>query len=56
MKRHDLVVILPSSDVPFILRYEHNDQYRLVCETYVHSVMQGEATLKSPKIRPISIH
>lgn len=55
MKRHDLVVILLGSDVPFILRYVDNDQYRLVGEAYVHRVMQGELMLGSPKIKPISI-
>jgi hypothetical protein len=55
MKRHDLIVILLGSDVPFILRYVDNDQYRLVGEAYVHGVMQGEAILGSPKVKPISI-
>jgi hypothetical protein len=38
----DEVWILEGADVPFILRHEEGDRYRIVGEAYVHGIMYGE--------------
>ncbi|KAK3297105.1 uncharacterized protein B0H64DRAFT_319798 [Chaetomium fimeti] len=38
----DEIWILSGADVPFILRHEKGDRYRVVGEAYVHGIMYGE--------------
>ena len=39
----DVVSILPSSNVPFLLRQVEDNRYRLIGDAYVHGIMHGEA-------------
>jgi hypothetical protein len=39
----DIVCVLLGGNLPFILRRQGNDEYRLVGESYVHGLMDGEA-------------
>ena len=50
MRQGDLVCILYGGRVPFILRKEGN-HYRLVGESYVHGIMEGEAVTKDNEVR-----
>lgn len=47
----DEVWILHGAKVPFILRREEGDRYRIVGETYVHGIMYGEETGDAEEIR-----
>jgi hypothetical protein len=37
--------------VPFILRWDKENQYRIIGEAYVHGVMYGEETGETKEIR-----
>lgn len=39
----DIVCVLLGGNLPFILRRQENDEYRLVGESYVHGLMDGGA-------------
>ena len=55
MRQGDLVCILHGGRVPFILRKE-GSHYRLVGESYVHGIMEGEAMTKDAEVREFVIH
>jgi hypothetical protein len=39
----DIVCVLLGGNLPFALRRRENDEYRLVVESYVHGLMDGNA-------------
>jgi hypothetical protein len=41
----DIICIFLGAEVPYILRPDENDSnyYKLIGETYIHGIMQGEA-------------
>jgi hypothetical protein len=43
--------ILEGTRVPFILRWDKENQYRIIGEAYVHGVMYGEETGETKEIR-----
>lgn len=45
----DIVCVLLGGNLPFILRRQENDEYRLVGENYVHGLMDGEAMQEREK-------
>lgn len=45
----DEVWILNGARVPFILRREHDNRYRIVGEAYCHGIMYGEAITERPE-------
>jgi hypothetical protein len=52
----DMVCVLLGGNLPFILRRQENDEYRLVVESYVHGLMDGKGNARKgrkgfPKIR-----
>ena len=46
----DVVCIFHGAEVPFVLRPEANDRYRLLGEAYVHGIMDGEFMDTAPAI------
>jgi hypothetical protein len=58
MKEGDLVYVLAGGQVPFILRRTNTllpDQFSLVGESYLHGIMDGEATVLGIEIETIFI-
>ena len=55
IKPGDSVCILSGGLVPFILR-EGRDGYRLVGESYIHGLMEGQAVQKSTRFKEFRIH
>ncbi|RFU25792.1 hypothetical protein B7463_g10560, partial [Scytalidium lignicola] len=47
IKRGDVIALIKSAQVPFILRWQSVGAYRLVSEAYVDGVMDGEAAEKA---------
>jgi hypothetical protein len=49
----DIVCILLGAETPYILRRDENDSryYKLVGETYIHGIMQGEALKRGEFLR-----
>jgi hypothetical protein len=58
-KRGDLVVIMPGSTIPCILRpvqeSPSQELYEYVCEAYVHGIMDGQFMTRDPVVRTYTI-
>jgi hypothetical protein len=54
-KAGDLVVILFGLDMPFVLRPVDGGQYRIIGETYLHGVMDGEFMSQNPPAETFTI-
>ncbi|PMD20424.1 hypothetical protein NA56DRAFT_704766 [Hyaloscypha hepaticicola] len=54
-KAGDLVVILFGLDMPFVLRPEDEGQYRIIGETYLHGIMDGEFMSQNPPAETFTI-
>ena len=55
MHAGDIICILSGGRVPYVLREDGDHQYRLVGESYVHSLREGQA-LKEKKIGFTTYH
>jgi hypothetical protein len=51
----DLVVILFGLDMPFVLRPVDGGQYRIIGETYLHGIMDGEFMSQNPPAETFTI-
>ena len=55
MRVGDLVCILQGGPVPFLLRRTEKGEYVLVCDTYVHGIMDGEFIKTRPELEVFRI-
>lgn len=55
MRPGDLVCIFLGASIPFILREEGDEKYRLICHAYVQGIMDGGIMKKNPQIRRFDI-
>jgi hypothetical protein len=51
----NLVVILFGLDMPFVLRPVDGGQYRIIRETYLHGIMDGEFMSQNPPAETFAI-
>jgi hypothetical protein len=53
----DIICILLGAETPYILRRDENDSeyYKLVGETYIHGIMQGEALKRDGSLQQFKI-